>query len=40
MVPPGTTGVITYIAPEGAYTIEEEIAGIEVDGKKQKLTMI
>jgi len=39
MVPPKGKGRITYIAPEGEYTIKEKILQVEFDGKLFDYTM-
>jgi len=39
MVPPDISGKLTWVAPEGEYTIEEPIARLEMDGSKRELTM-
>lgn len=40
MVPPGMTGRLEYICPEGPHTIDDEIATVDVNGKKVRLTMV
>jgi V/A-type H+/Na+-transporting ATPase subunit A len=40
MVPIGVTGKLTKIAPAGDYTIVEDIATIEADGKKTDVQML
>jgi len=39
MVPPRSKGKVLYVAPEGNYTINEEILTLEFDGKKEKIAM-
>jgi len=39
MVPPDISGKLTWVAPEGEYTIEEPIARLEMDGSERELTM-
>jgi len=39
MIPPKSKGKVTFIAPEGNYTINEEIVSIEYDGKTEKIAM-
>ena len=34
MLPPRAKGKITYIAPEGTYTLKDKIIEVEYDGKK------
>lgn len=40
MIPPGKMGTVTYIAPAGLYTIEEEMIEIEFNGEKERFNMI
>jgi len=40
MVPPGISGRLEYIAPEAPHTIDDEIATIDFNGKKIRLTMV
>jgi vacuolar-type H+-ATPase catalytic subunit A/Vma1 len=40
MVPPYFTGTVEYIAPEAPHTIEDEIATIDCDGVKKRITMV
>ena len=40
MVPPGAGGKVTWIADEGAYTIEDRIAVIETPDGERNLTMV
>jgi V/A-type H+-transporting ATPase subunit A len=39
MVPPGVRGKLSWIAPEGDYTVTEVIAEVEREGKKIPITM-
>eukprot|EP00877_Chromochloris_zofingiensis_P001005 jgi/Chrzof1/10905/Cz05g16180.t1 len=39
MLPPGARGTISYIAPAGSYTINDEIIEIEFQGAKRKYGM-
>ena len=39
MVPPKSKGKVTYIAPEGNYTIKDKIIEIEYEGKTKSLKM-
>lgn len=39
MLPPGARGVVTYLAPEGGYTIDEEVIELEFQGVKKRYTM-
>mmetsp|Transcript_55966 Transcript_55966/g.177336 ORF Transcript_55966/g.177336 Transcript_55966/m.177336 type:complete len:531 (+) Transcript_55966:51-1643(+) len=39
MLPPGAMGRVTYIAPEGHYTVNEEVIEVEFQGVKKKFTM-
>jgi len=39
MLPPGARGVVTYLAPEGQYTIEEEVIELEFQGVKKRYSM-
>jgi V-type H+-transporting ATPase subunit A len=40
MMPPLLKGRVTYVAPAGNYTIDDEVIEIEHNGKKRKLTMM
>jgi vacuolar-type H+-ATPase catalytic subunit A/Vma1 len=40
LVPPGYTGEVVYIAPEGPHTIEDEICTLDMNGTKKKFTMV
>jgi V-type H+-transporting ATPase subunit A len=40
MVPPKAMGTITWMVPEGDYTVAEEIIEIEFDGKRTKYPMM
>mmetsp|Transcript_7096 Transcript_7096/g.12286 ORF Transcript_7096/g.12286 Transcript_7096/m.12286 type:complete len:610 (+) Transcript_7096:173-2002(+) len=40
MCPPGNHGRVTYIAPEGLYTILDTTLEIEFQGEKKKFTML
>jgi vacuolar-type H+-ATPase catalytic subunit A/Vma1 len=35
MLPPGARGTVTYIAPSGHYTVEEEIIEVDFQGTKK-----
>jgi V-type H+-transporting ATPase subunit A len=39
MLPPGARGNITYLAPAGNYTIDEELIEIEFQGQKRRYSM-
>ena len=39
MVPPKAKGKVTWIAPEGEYTIRDKIIELEFEGKKFEYTM-
>ncbi|CAM6021112.1 unnamed protein product [Sphagnum compactum] len=39
-LPPGSMGKITYIAPEGQYTLQDEVLELEFQGRKKKFTML
>jgi V-type H+-transporting ATPase subunit A len=39
-LPPGAMGKITYIAPEGEYSILDEVIELEFQGEKKKFTML
>lgn len=39
MVPPKVKGRVTYIAPAGSYTIDDNILTLEYDGKKTNYSM-
>ena len=39
MLPPGARGNISYIAPAGDYTINEELIEIEFQGQKRRYSM-
>jgi V/A-type H+-transporting ATPase subunit A len=40
MVPPDVRGTLTWIAPEGEYTIDEPVARLSSDGQERELTML
>jgi V-type H+-transporting ATPase subunit A len=40
MLPPNQMGVITYLAPAGRYTIDEEVIEVEFNGVKKRFTMV
>lgn len=40
LVPPNSKGTITYIAPAGEYTVDEEVIELEINGKKKKLSLM
>lgn len=40
MVPPGISGKLTWIAPEGKYTIEEIIARVQTDDGEKEISML
>jgi V/A-type H+-transporting ATPase subunit A len=40
MIPPFTSGKISYIAQEGDYTITEEIYRLKIDNKEKSFTML
>jgi V/A-type H+-transporting ATPase subunit A len=40
MVPPGLSGHLRSLVSEGEYTVEDEIAVIDVEGREQSLTML
>jgi V/A-type H+-transporting ATPase subunit A len=40
MVPPYVQGTLTWVAPEGEYTIDEPIARLGSDGRERELTML
>ena len=40
MVPPGTAGRVTFIAPMGHYTLKDTVLELDLDGQKTKLTMM
>jgi V/A-type H+-transporting ATPase subunit A len=40
MVPPNSEGTLTWIAPEGEYTIEEPVARLGTEDGEQELTML
>jgi V/A-type H+-transporting ATPase subunit A len=40
MVPPDDRGTLSWVAPEGEYTIDEPIARLESDGQERELTML
>lgn len=39
LLPPRTQGKISYMAPDGNYTLEDKVIEVEFDGKKTKLGM-
>jgi len=40
MCPPSAAGVVTYIAPPGQYSVNEEVLELEFNGQKKKYTMV
>jgi V-type H+-transporting ATPase subunit A len=40
MIPPNACGTVTYVAPAGAYTIEEVLVEVEFSGEKTKFSML
>lgn len=40
MVPPNMSGAVTWIAPEGEYTIEDPIARLKTKSSEEELTML
>jgi V-type H+-transporting ATPase subunit A len=40
MCPPRAAGVVTYIAPPGQYSVNEEVLELEFNGQKKKYTMV
>ena len=40
MCPPRMKGRVTWVAPQGNYTLKDEVVEIELNGKKRKLTMM
>merc|ERR1739848_335650 len=40
MCPPSAAGVVTYIAPPGQYSVNEEVLELEFNGEKKKDTMV
>lgn len=40
MVPPFAMGVITYVAPQGMYTVVDVVLELEFQGKKRQFTML
>jgi V-type H+-transporting ATPase subunit A len=40
MLPPNQMGVITFLAPAGSYTIDEEVIEVEFNGTKKRFTMV
>ncbi|WIA12406.1 hypothetical protein OEZ85_012450 [Tetradesmus obliquus] len=40
MLPPGARGTISYIAPAGDYTVQDEVIEIEFQGQKKKYSMM
>lgn len=34
LLPPRVQGKVTYVAPEGSYTLKDKIIEVEYDGKK------
>eukprot|EP00213_Chloropicon_mariensis_P007501 CAMPEP_0197482446 /NCGR_PEP_ID=MMETSP1309-20131121/55272_1 /TAXON_ID=464262 /ORGANISM="Genus nov. species nov., Strain RCC998" /LENGTH=631 /DNA_ID=CAMNT_0043024955 /DNA_START=47 /DNA_END=1942 /DNA_ORIENTATION=+ len=40
MCPPSAAGVVTYIAPPGQYSVNEEVLELEFNGEKKKYTMV
>jgi len=39
-LPPGAMGKISYIAPEGEYSIEDEVIELEFQGEKKRFSML
>jgi V-type H+-transporting ATPase subunit A len=39
LLPPRVQGKVSYIAPDGNYTLDDQIIEIEYDGKKTKYGM-
>eukprot|EP00850_Spirogloea_muscicola_P010616 SM000063S20006 [mRNA] locus=s63:256163:262032:- [translate_table: standard] len=39
-VPPGSMGKISYVAPAGEYSIEDEVLELDFNGQKKKLKML
>lgn len=39
MLPPNARGTVTYIAPAGNYTVDDEVIEVEFQGKRRKLAM-
>merc|ERR1712203_534068 len=39
MMPPGTAGTVTYVAPKGSYTITDTVVKTTLDGKETAHTM-
>ena len=39
MLPPGARGTVTYLAPEGSYTIDEEVIELEFQGVRKRYSM-
>jgi len=40
MLPPKARGTVTYVAPQGNYTVEDTVLEVDFDGKTQKYTMM
>lgn len=40
MLPPKARGTVTYLAPQGNYTVEDTVLEVDFDGKIQKYTMM
>lgn len=40
MLPPKARGTVTYLAPQGNYTVEDTVLEVEFDGKTHKYTMM
>jgi V-type H+-transporting ATPase subunit A len=40
MIPPNQMGVITFLAPAGSYTIDEEVVEVEFQGKRKRFSMV
>lgn len=40
MLPPKARGTVTYLAPQGNYTVEDTVLEVDFDGKTQKYTMM
>jgi V-type H+-transporting ATPase subunit A len=40
MIPPNACGTVTYVAPAGAYTIEDVLVEVEFSGEKTKFSML
>lgn len=40
LVPPMSKGTVTYVAPSGNYTVEDEVLELEFNGKRKKYTLM